>query len=536
MEYILLFLFLVNVAAQVLVTLPQGQIKGHEVQSFTNKPYQAFEGIPFAKPPLGPLRFQAPEAPDNWNDTLETTELKHCCYSVTRDFDRENEDCLYLNVFTPILDREINASKLPVVFWIYGGGFINGCADWWPQYWMDEDIVVVIPNYRVGPFGFLATGDLSAPGNAGLKDQSLALKWTYENVHLFGGDNDRITIAGQSAGGSSVGWQLLSDKSQSFFRAAIIESGSPLNTWAYQDDPYSYAINLANTIDSTITELNTNELVEFLQGVDSKTIDVASTAAFGKQALPVIEPYHAEAFISAAMFELFDSGTYTQVPTIIGVNSEEKITLAKDLAALIKYAEGADEAPSALVPANFNYKADDSSYEVGKKIRSIYVGNETLAEHLGQYIRLSSDNQYTRSVIKQGKLMAKYNDVFFYVFAYDGEAGGVNATFPGADSVAHAEELKYNWSTVPLAELNDQDRLVHYRMMRLWVNFVKYLNPTPVNDDLLQNVTWRKVSEDSYNFLNLNESLSLEQNPKGDHFIGWNSLFEEYAQRPFKTY
>ncbi|KAH1021635.1 hypothetical protein HUJ04_011128 [Dendroctonus ponderosae] len=114
--------------------------KGYEVQSFTNRTYQAFE---------------APEAPDNWNKTLETTELKHCCYSVARDFGRENEDCLYLNVFTPILDREINASKLPVVFWIYGGGFINGCADWWPQYWMDEDIVVVIPNYRVGPFGFL---------------------------------------------------------------------------------------------------------------------------------------------------------------------------------------------------------------------------------------------------------------------------------------------------------------------------------------------------------------------------------------------
>ncbi|ENN80762.1 hypothetical protein YQE_02820, partial [Dendroctonus ponderosae] len=93
------------------------------------------------------------------------------------------------------------------------------------------------------------------------------------------------------------------------------------------------------------------------------------------------------------MFELFDSGNYTQVPTIIGVNSEEKISLANDIGALMKYAEGADETPSSLVPANFNYKADVGSYEVGKKIRSIYVGNETLAEHLGQYIRVEVKEQ-----------------------------------------------------------------------------------------------------------------------------------------------
>ncbi|KAL1509695.1 hypothetical protein ABEB36_004397 [Hypothenemus hampei] len=521
--------------AQLIVDLEDGQIEGHELKSFTNKSYYAFEGVPFAKPPLGKLRFQAPESPEKWSGILKTTELKHCCYSITLDFERENEDCLHLNVFTPLLDRENSSTKLPVIFWIYGGGFINGCADWWPQYWMDEDIVVVIPNYRVGPFGFLATGDLAAPGNAGLKDQKLALEWTYKNVHLFGGDNKRITIAGQSAGGSSVGWQLLNPDTKGMYRGAIIESGSPMNTWAFQDKPLNYAVNLINTVNNSLGDLNSTEILNFLQGLDAKTIDAASAAASMKTSLPVIEPIHSDAFITEAMYELFDSGNYTQVPMIVGVNSEERITLASNEGQLKKYAISGDQNLPSLVPENFHYKTGKTAEEVGERIRTIYVGNDTFENNLGKYIRYSSDHRFTRGVIQQGKLMSKYNDVYFYIFSYDGVAGGVNITYPDADSVAHAEELKYNWGTVPLDQLNELDQTVHNRMMKLWTNFVKYLDPTPTPDPLLQNLTWEKVSE-TYNFLNINASLSLEVNPKNKFFIGWNEVFEDFAQRPFKTY
>nr|CAH7761749.1 unnamed protein product [Callosobruchus chinensis] len=123
----------------------------------------------------------------------------------------ETEDCLYINVFT----KETQASQ-PVMVIFYGGAFKAGAATtWYPkvQHFVREGIVVVTLNYRVGPFGFLSTGDTVLPGNMGLKDQQLALKWVQENIHFFGGDKSQVTIIGQSAGGSSVSFHLLSPKS-----------------------------------------------------------------------------------------------------------------------------------------------------------------------------------------------------------------------------------------------------------------------------------------------------------------------------------
>lgn len=119
--------------------------------------------------------------------------------------------------------------------------------------------------------------------------------------------------------------------------------------------------------------------------------------------------------------------------------------------------------------------------------------------------------------------------------------------------MAHAEELKYNWSTLPLEDLNESDRIMHNQMMKLWTNFVKNLyvtfnvmfyflklclsrNPTPYEDPVLQNVIWEKVTEESFHFLNINTTLSLEENPKGNYFLGWTELFKQFAQRPYKTY
>lgn len=146
-------------------------------------------GVPFAEPPLNLLRFKRPVVKSNWSGILKTaTNPKRCMqYGVN------NEDCLYLNIIAPK-----NSSNLPVLVWIHGGGFVSGGAsdmqDSFKKFSIKTNTIIVSIQYRLGLFGFLYMGTDNAPGNMGLLDQVLAIKWVYENVHYFGGDNFRITV------------------------------------------------------------------------------------------------------------------------------------------------------------------------------------------------------------------------------------------------------------------------------------------------------------------------------------------------------
>ena len=146
-----------------------------------------------------------------------------------------SEDCLTLNVYTP---APIVGKCRPVMVWIHGGGFVSGSGKtdmYSPDYLIAEDVVVVTINYRLGIFGFLAFEDpsLGVPGNAGLKDQVMALKWVQKNIHNFGGDPNNVTIFGESAGGASCHLLMLSPMARGLFHRCIAQSGTALNQWPY---------------------------------------------------------------------------------------------------------------------------------------------------------------------------------------------------------------------------------------------------------------------------------------------------------------
>ena len=210
-----------------VVRTKNGQIRGHQV-NVLNKDVYEFVGIRYAQPPIGDLRFKKPVAVANWTDVYDATETRNICWQANSSkYNREhmNEDCLFLNIWSSNLQ-----TLKPVLFWIHGGAFIMGSS-------FSESIngsalatyhvVIVTINYRLGLFGFLYGGSEDAPGNAGLYDQLLALKWINENIKSFGGDPDQITISGESAGAISVGLHLLSDMSKGLFKRAIIQSGAP---------------------------------------------------------------------------------------------------------------------------------------------------------------------------------------------------------------------------------------------------------------------------------------------------------------------
>ena len=220
------------------VKIDSGKLEGKSDGTIT-----AFLGVPFAKPPVGDLRWKPPMAPVKWKGTRKATEFGSRCMQgaiyddmIFRD-PGISEDCLYLNVWTPAkLDKGKSKSKdkLPVMVWIYGGGFAAGATSEPRQDGTNlakEGVVVVSMNYRLGIFGFFAHPELAkennhnATGNYGLMDQSAALAWVKRNIAQFGGDPGNVTIFGESAGSFSVSEQMASPVSKGLFHKAIGESG-----------------------------------------------------------------------------------------------------------------------------------------------------------------------------------------------------------------------------------------------------------------------------------------------------------------------
>ena len=189
-----------------------------------------FAGIPYAAPPVGPLRWQPPQPVAPWPGVHDATKVgPRCIQDEGSDLEmgrQTDEDCLTLNVWTPPPTEQ----PRPVMVWIHGGAFINGNGGMYDSRWLVDrgDIIVVTLNYRLGALGFLAhpaLGPDGAVGNYGLQDQQAALRWVHDNIAAFGGDPDRVTIAGESAGAMSVCDHLVAPESEGLFRAAIIQSG-----------------------------------------------------------------------------------------------------------------------------------------------------------------------------------------------------------------------------------------------------------------------------------------------------------------------
>ena len=213
-------------AAAPLINTTGGMVQGISTSS-TNE----YLGIPYAAPPIGPLRWRAPQPPASWSGVLQANALPPLCPQPAGPLGSASlaENCLYLNVYAP----KVGGAELPVMLWIHGGAFKTGTGATYDGSALAQNgVIVVTINYRLGYLGFLANAALDAEssgggsGDYGLMDQQAALRWVKANAKSFGGDPDRITVFGQSAGGQSVLDQLVSPTAAGLFQRAIIESGS----------------------------------------------------------------------------------------------------------------------------------------------------------------------------------------------------------------------------------------------------------------------------------------------------------------------
>jgi para-nitrobenzyl esterase len=228
--YALIAAVLSAAAAAGVVPTDKGPVRGVETQAA-----KKYLGIPYAAPPVGDLRWRTPRPPARWHGPRDVSRFgPHCPQPASPfGFESKTEDCLYLNVFAPNRGDRGHAKDLPVMVWLHGGGLTVGESDDYdPTRLVQQGVVVVTVNYRLGYLGFLAHPALSAEsgnggsGNYGLMDQQAALRWVQRNIKKFGGDADNVTIFGQSAGGLSVHAHLASPGSAGLFDRAVVQSGA----------------------------------------------------------------------------------------------------------------------------------------------------------------------------------------------------------------------------------------------------------------------------------------------------------------------
>ncbi|CAH1394618.1 unnamed protein product [Nezara viridula] len=333
------FLFICNFyltesSIQPEVRIEQGIVRGFYRKIINNREIVAFKGIPYAKPPEGKHRFKESIPASPWIGVYNATRAPPACLQLDLFLTKTlhgSEDCLYINVYTPKLPdgKTTNPELLDVLVYIHGGAFVSGSSEHHgPSLLLQKDVVFVTFNYRVGPLGFLSTEDSVVPGNNGLKDQVLALKWIQKNIAAFGGNPNSVTIGGVSAGGASCHYHLLSPLSKGLFHRAICMSGVALNPWAAAEKSKEKAMVIANDLGCPVND--SLAMINCLRNRPAEHIvSLAKLFAFGRDSVPmvifapVIEPPSPTAFISDLPINIVKEKRGSDVPVIFSFTLDE---------------------------------------------------------------------------------------------------------------------------------------------------------------------------------------------------------------------
>jgi len=455
---------------------------------------QFYFGVPFAKPPVGDLRWKAPQPLANWTGVKQTKKFgaRPVQGIVFGDMqsrsDGISEDCLYLNVWSPAKSKQ---TGLPVLVYFYGGGYVAGDGSE-PRYdgesMAKKGIVVVTVNYRLGIFGFYAHPELSAEapykasGNYGLLDQQFALKWVQKNIAAFGGDPKRVTIAGESAGSISVSYQMASPMSKDLIAGAIGESGAginptlaPVSLKEAEQTGLDFAKKAGYPTLAQLRKLSTKELFEIYQ--DSKR--------FG---FPVVIDNY---FLPATLPEIFASKKQAMVPLLAGWNSAEIPGMA-----FMQGKPYTKEAYEERVKKEY-----PNDYETVLKLYP--DGDEKEVEYSAT--ALASDRFIAYSTWKWLDLQINNSNQPVYRYLYSklrppladqtlvpGLAGGTvkktdNNAFamPAPVGAPHACEIEYCMGNLPLVKdyaWTDDDYKVSQTMQDYFANFI--INGNPNGKDL----------------------------------------------------
>ncbi|KAJ8664935.1 hypothetical protein QAD02_006597 [Eretmocerus hayati] len=500
--------FLTRVPNLTRVTSADGPVIGERVTKIDEKfSYSRFLGIPYARDPSGSRRFKPPEAIQKWNEPLVAVVKPPKCKQIDPKSKKPIgvENCLSINVYTPQINFS-NKESHPVMVWIHGGAFKNGDSDFIPfptDMLVSEKIVVVTFNYRLGVFGFLNLHHPDALGNAGLKDQILALKWVKRNIRSFGGDPNKITIVGHTAGAVAVDLHLVSDMSKGLFHQSISMSGSPLCLyWGFQNimEAKSNAKELGEKLN--LPSSNKDGLLQGLLNADAneiiqKTAELESVIPF-RPTLELSEiAGDQEKFITECIYKKFQQGRFFKGPHITGYSSSDAYSFCRS---------------NSIMCGRLVLEAilENEPYLKNMSVSALEAGPETLW-------RLASDLLFAFGVDAKQRLLNAHNGphpVYYYRHP--------RHSFHLMHSLNHFYNASSNNSTSTLSGGSHRMRrtgigkssafesLPIRKLVRMWANFVKYGHPTPLGEaDQFIGVAWPSDTSENGAHLEMNWKLKV---------------------------
>jgi acetylcholinesterase len=558
----------------LLVYTQSGPIRGIPLYAQHNNQEQirlnGWLGIPYAEKPIDNLRFKRPVAKAEWTDVYNATKQPNSCYQV-RDTLFEgfwgsemwnpntniSEDCLYLNVWSPH-PRPKNAA---VMVWIYGGGFMSGTVTlnvYDPRTLVSEtNVIFVSMQYRLGMFGFFYMDSEEAPGNQGLLDQNLALKWVQNNIQYFGGDSNRITIFGESAGSVSVSLHLLSPLSMNLFSRAILQSGTSLADWPL----LKHSEAMRRSKDALIglgcpyDEQNKTVSFECLSKINSETIiDKADENFYSKAIygighwnfLPIVDNY----FLEEEPLSAVSRGKFKKCPILLGANKDEANWF-------FMYAFSEFQ--------NFSHTPQVDYKQFKHYLQQLFyfypqfpfVNSEIILQSIIH--RYTNWNNVNDSNLNRGALDDAAGDFLFVCptldfanqyaiydqkvyFYYYNHRSSLHL-WPNWTGVCHADEISFVFGE-PLnlsLPFKYEERVFSRKLLKYWSNFAKYADPNGPMDDIstqtlrtsvetwpLYEIVQNTDQGKKYLSLNANE-ISVGTNFRADYCAFWGNYLSEVS-------
>lgn len=493
----------------MIIETAYGKVEGKKLEDVF-----AWKGIPYAKPPVGPLRFRPPVKPNPWEGVRDATNFSPVAAQSSseimnflgNDIADMSEDCLYLNIWSPAADNK----RRPVMVWIHGGAFVSGSgsSSWYDgaSFASKGDVVVVTINYRLGPLGFLHLGEIggeeyATSGNCGILDQVAALEWVKENIESFGGDPNRVTIFGESAGAMSIGVLLGLPSAQGLFQQAILQSGAARNAF-----PKEKATKIAQKL-LQILEVDPSNLAE-LENIPVDKLLEASNQLPPMSLVPVIDgvslPEHPEAAMA--------KGSAKDVRILIGTNKDEYNLFT----AFDPIWKNADQQTMAVIfDKTFGPLWPELSKQFGEGLElSQDLYNQLMTMQVFTYPALKLAEQQ----INQGAPL--------WMYRFDWES----PVFGGALKAAHAIEIPFVWNTLNkpgtenLTGASPGRQIVSNQMHEAWFAFAKYGDPSTKGTP-----NWPQYDLEKRSTLIFNEESSVVEQPNEEERIKWEKAMVNFV-------
>ena len=437
-----------------LVKVDGGWIQGEITEDLT-----IYKGIPFAAPPVGDLRWKAPRPVIPWEGVREAVEFgPGPIQGAGPQAEGFSEDCLYLNVWTPASSPK---EKLPVLVWIYGGGFSMGSSSFNDgSHLARKGVVLVSFNYRVGQMGFFAHPELSAEnpegvsGNYGILDQIAALEWIQENIAAFGGDPDKVTIFGESAGGISVSMLCASPLAKGLFRGAISQSGGSFGPVEERSYPGENMTSLA------IAE---RDGVMFAEGLGAQSVaDLRAmpASALGRPfamaggAWPIVDGY----VIPDDQYRLYEAGKFNDVDILVGYNSDEGAS----------FSFGGNDA------ASHKANVEERYGPYAERLLEMYPVDGPVVTKTGR--DLARDASFGWHTWSWARLQAEKGNSNVYMYYFDQHPEYPEDSPRYGFGSPHGQDVDFVFKTLQKEDA-DTDFELSDIMATYWTNFAKYGDP-----------------------------------------------------------